>query len=597
VRGYIFGDHLHVVGRLRDGVSIERAQARMDQITASLAAETPRWFTDRVAKVEPLHQFVTRGVRTWMVMLLGVVSFVLLIACVNLANLMLVRATTRTRELGIRAALGASRWDLSRVLLLESLILSLTGAAFGAVVAWWGIDALRSAIPAEVPRAATIAVDMRVLAATGIVAILTGIAFGMAPVAHFSRPTVAGALSQTERTTTASTRTKALRATLVVAEVALAVVLLVGSGLFLASFARLINVDLGLDHQNVLTVQVRVLEAPTNVQQASQRNRQLLLNVLDRVRAIPGVEVASLLGGGLPLRGDLRTVDFGIPGRELPRNTDIALNQISPDYFRTIKVPLSKGRFFSDDDSQNSEPVVILNQAAAERYFEGEDAIGKIVRLAGDRTVVGIVGNIRHDGPERGWRTQAYVPLPQSRVLGATLVVRTARGAQGIVPAVRQAIWSEFPDAVPTRIDEQALEYYFDALVAQRRFNMLLLVLFGVLGLIIASVGIYGVMAYVVSQRTQEIGIRMALGALPSTILMSVLGGALLYMIIGLAIGLVSAWGLAELVRGFLFEIQPHDPTIYAGVLAVLAMTGLAAAFFPARRAAGVDPLIALRME
>ena len=597
VRGNIFGYNLHVVGRLRDGVSIERAQARMDQITASLAAETPRWFTDRVAKVEPLHQFVTRGVRTWMVMLLGVVSFVLLIACVNLANLMLVRATTRTRELGIRAALGASRWDLSRVLLLESLILSLTGAAFGAVVAWWGIDALRSAIPAEVPRAATIAVDMRVLAATGIVAILTGIAFGMAPVAHFSRPTVAGALSQTERTTTASTRTKALRATLVVAEVALAVVLLVGSGLFLASFARLINVDLGLDHQNVLTVQVRVLEAPTNVQQASQRNRQLLLNVLDRVRAIPGVEVASLLGGGLPLRGDLRTVDFGIPGRELPRNTDIALNQISPDYFRTIKVPLSKGRFFSDDDSQNSEPVVILNQAAAERYFEGEDAIGKIVRLAGDRTVVGIVGNIRHDGPERGWRTQAYVPLPQSRVLGATLVVRTARGAQGIVPAVRQAIWSEFPDAVPTRIDEQALEYYFDALVAQRRFNMLLLVLFGVLGLIIASVGIYGVMAYVVSQRTQEIGIRMALGALPSTILMSVLGGALLYMIIGLAIGLVSAWGLAELVRGFLFEIQPHDPTIYAGVLTVLAMTGLAAAFFPARRAAGVDPLIALRME
>ena len=597
VRGNIFGYNLHVVGRLRDGVSIERAQARMDQITASLAAETPRWFTERVAKVEPLHQFVTRGVRTWMVMLLGVVSFVLLIACVNLANLMLVRATTRTRELGIRAALGASRWDLSRVLLLESLILSLTGAAFGAVVAWWGIDALRSAIPAEVPRAATIAVDMRVLAATGIVAILTGIAFGMAPVAHFSRPTVAGALSQTERTATASTRTKSLRATLVVAEVALAVVLLVGSGLFLASFARLINVDLGLDHQNVLTVQVRVLEAPTNVQQASQRNRQLLLNVLDRVRAIPGVEVASLLGGGLPLRGDLRTVDFGIPGRELPRNTDIALNQISPDYFRTIKVPLSKGRFFSDDDSQNSEPVVILNQAAAERYFEGEDAIGKIVRLAGDRTVVGIVGNIRHDGPERGWRTQAYVPLPQSRVLGATLVVRTARGAQGIVPAVRQAIWSEFPDAVPTRIDEQALEYYFDALVAQRRFNMLLLVLFGVLGLIIASVGIYGVMAYVVSQRTQEIGIRMALGALPSTILMSVLGGALLYMIIGLAIGLVSAWGLAELVRGFLFEIQPHDPTIYAGVLTVLAMTGLAAAFFPARRAAGVDPLIALRME
>ena len=217
----------------------------MDQITASLAAETPRWFTDRVAKVEPLHEFVTRGVRTWMVMLLGAVAFVLLIACVNLANLMLVRATARTRELGIRAALGASRWDLSRVLLLESLILSLAGAALGAAVAWWGVDVLRAAMPEEVPRAATIAVDLRVLAATGMLAILTGIGFGLAPVVQFSRPTVATALYQSERTTTASSRTKVLRATLVVAEVALAVVLLVGSGLFLASFARLINVDLG----------------------------------------------------------------------------------------------------------------------------------------------------------------------------------------------------------------------------------------------------------------------------------------------------------------------------------------------------------------
>jgi predicted permease len=569
----------------------------MDQITASLAADTPRWFTDRVAKVEPLHGFVTRGVRTWMLMLLGAVSFVLLIACVNLANLMLVRATARVRELGIRAALGGSRWDLSRVLLLESLILSLTGAALGAAAAWWGVEVLRSAIPAEVPRAATIAVDMRVLAATGVLGVLTGIAFGMAPVAKFSRPTVVSVLNQAERSSTASIRTRVLRSSLVVAEVALAVVLLVGSGLFLASFARVINIDLGLDLRDVVTVQVRVLQVSIDVQQASQRNRQLLLNVLRRVRAIPGVEVASLLGGGLPLRGDLRTVDFGLPGRELPRNTDIAFNQISPDYFKAIKVPLLRGRFFTDDDRQNSQPVAILNQAAAARYFDGEDALGQVVRLAGNRTVVGIVGNVRHDGPESGWRTQAFVPLEQSRVLGGTLVVRTPLGAQRILPAVRQAIWSEFPDALPTRIDEQTLSYYFDVLVAQRRFNMLLLSLFGVLGLSIAAVGIYGVMAYVVSQRTQEIGIRMALGALPSTILMSVLRSAMLTMMVGLAIGLMAAWGLAGLVSGFLFEIQPHDPAVYAGVLALLLIAGLTAAFVPARRAAGVDPAIAIRME
>lgn len=597
VRGNSYGYNLHVIGRLRDGMSIEGAQARMSQITAGLAAETPRWYRDRAAKVEPLHEFVTRGVRTWMIMLLAAVSFVLLIACVNLANLMLVRATARTRELGIRAALGGSRWDLSRVLLLESLILSLTGAAFGAAVAWWGVDLLRSIVPAEVPRAATIAVDIRVLATTGILAVLAGVAFGMAPVVKFSRPTIAGALNQAERTSSATLRTKVLRSTLLVAEVALAVVLLVGSGLFLASFARVSNVDLGVDPNDVLTVQVRVLEVPTNIEQAAQRNRQLLLNVLDRVRAIPGVEVASLAGGGLPLRGDLRTFDFGIPGRELPRNTDIALNQISPDYCRALKVPLLRGRLFADADSQNSEPVVILNEAAAARYFPGEDAVGKVVRLVGNRTVVGVVGDIRHDGPESGWRTQAFVPLAQSRVFGATLVIRRASGAQGILPAVRQAIWSEFPDALPTRIDEHTLTYYFDALVAQRRFNMLLLALFGVLGLSIASVGIYGVMGYIVSQRTQEIGIRMALGAQPSTILRSVLGSALLTMLLGIAIGLIGAWGLSGLVRGFLFEVQPHDPRVYAGALLVLATTGLAAAFGPAHRASSVDPLTALRME
>jgi Ca2+/Na+ antiporter len=235
--------------------------------------------------------------------------------------------------------------------------------------------------------------------------------------------------------------------------------------------------------------------------------------------------------------------------------------------------------------------------ACGARYFAGEDAIGKTVQLTGTRTIVGIVGNIRHDGPETGWRTQAFVPLTQNRVFGATLVLRTTRGDAEVFSAVRRVIWSEFPAAVPAHVVESPLSSYFDALVAQRRFNMLLLALFGVLGLTIASVGIYGVIAYGVSQRTQEIGIRMALGAQPSTILRSVLGGALLYMLAGLAIGLIGAWGLAGLVRGFLFEIQPHDPRVYAAVLAVLTMTGLVAAFFPARRASRVDPLIALRME
>jgi putative ABC transport system permease protein len=596
VRGNEFGYNLHVLGRLRDGVSLERAQARMDQITAALAAQTPSWFTDRVAKVESLHRFVTRGVRTWMLMLLGAVSFVLLIACVNLANLMLVRATTRTRELAIRAALGASRWDLSRALLLESLVLSLTGAALGAGVAWWGVESLRAAIPPEVPRAANIAVDLRVLAITVVAAIVTGLAFGLAPVVQFAWPAGPRALFLGERTATAGIRTRWFRGTLVVLEIALAVVLLVGSGLFLASFARVTSVNLGLDYRDVLAVQIRVPEISANPQQAAQRNRRLLLNVLKRVRAVPGVDEAALVGGGLPLRGDLRTVDFGIPGRQLPRDTDIDFNEISADYFGVIKVPVLKGRGFTDADTQNSEPVVILNQAAAARYFPNDEALGKVVQLAGSRTVVGVVGSIRHDGPETGWRTQAFVPLEQSTVFGATLVIRTTSAARNVLLDVRRAIASEFT-GLPTRVDEGTLEEYYGRLVARRRFNMLLLTLFGFLGLVIAVVGIYGVMAYVVSQRTQEIGIRMALGALPSAILKSVLSGALVYVALGLAIGLLGAWNLAGAIGGFLFEITPHDPRVYAGVIAVLALTGVAAAVLPARRAASVDPLIALRME
>jgi putative ABC transport system permease protein len=595
VRGTDYGYYLQVIGRLRDGVSIEAAQARMDQITAGLAAETPHWFTDRVARVEPLRDFLTRGVRTQMLMLLGAVAFVMLIASVNLANLMLVRATTRTRELRIRAALGASRWHLSQALLIESLLLSLAGALLGVYVAWLGVEVLRSAIPAEVPRAATIAIDLRILAATGMAAIVTGLAFGMAPVLQFSRPAIGSVLSQSERVSTAGIGSQWLRATLVVAEVALAVVLLVGSGLFLASFARVTSVDLGLNHHDVLTVRIRPLVGPKEFETAVRRNGELLRNVLDRVRTIPGVEVASLVGGGLPLRGDLRTEDFGIPGRTLPKNTDIDVNQISPDYLAALKVPLLRGRFFTEADRENSQPVVILNEAAIRKYFGDEDPIGKVVRLQGTRTIVGVVGNIRHDGPETGWRTQSFVPLAQTRPLGATLVLRTASDMRGILPAVRAAIWSEFPD-VPIP-DIHPLEHYFNRLVAQRHFNMLLLGLFGLLGIIIAGIGIYGVMAYAVTQRTQEFGIRLALGAGPSTILWSVLRRASLYLAAGLVIGVMAAWGLAGLVEGFLFEVQPHDLTVYTGVLTVLALTGLAAAFLPARRAARVDPLVALRME
>jgi predicted permease len=596
VRANDFSYRLQVIGRLRDGTSLQQAQAQMDQITARLAAETPRWFEDRVATVEPLRDSLARDVRNWMLMLLAAVGFVLLIACVNVANLMLVRASARSRELTIRAALGASRWDLARGLMVESLLLSLAGAALGAFVAWLGLETLRSAIPGEVPRVAAITLDLRVLATTVLVAVASGVLFGLAPIVQFSRPTGEGALTRVARAQTANPAHQWFRSSLIVVEVALAVVLLVGSGLFLASFARVVGVNLGLDPNGVVTARIRPLVGAHNWELAQQRHRGLLRNVLEQARAIPGVEVAALVSGGVPLRGDLRTIDFAIPGRVLPRNTDLDFNEISPDYFRALGTPLLKGRFFDDGDREGSEPVVIINDAAARTFFPGEDPIGRTVLFEGSRRIVGIVGSIRHDGPETDWRRQGFVPLDQSRAVGATLMLRFSRGGlEAALPAVKAAIWSQFPGlALP---DIQPLSQYLDRLIAQRRFSMLLLGLFGLLGIVIACVGIYGVMAYVVALRTPEIGIRMALGATPGVILWSVLRGALVYLGAGLAIGLQGAWMLAALVSGFLFQIRPHDPWVYACVSATLVVTGAIAALVPARRAARVDPLLALRLE
>ena len=595
VRGHEFSYRLQVIGRLADGVSIAHAQAEMNSITAALAAATPRWFEDRVARVEALREYLTGGVRTWMLMLLAAAGFVLLIACVNVANLLLVRASARNRELVIRSALGASRWDLGRALLAESLLLSLVGGALGTVAAWFALGILQPAIPADVPRAAGIAIDLRVLIVTLVVSLANGLLFGTAPILQSLWRSSEQPLTHVMRTSRQSARHHWLRSALVVMEVALAVMLLVGSGLFLASFARVSTVDLGMDPTRVLTVRIRPLVGAKDWDLAQRRNRPLLGDVLEDVRRIPGVDKAALVNGGVPLRGDLNTIRFGIPGRVLPPDEDVDFNAISPEYFRALRVPLLNGRFFEAADRAGSEPVVIVNEAAARKYFPGQDPIGQTVEFLGVRRVVGVVGNIRHDGPEADWRRQGFVPLDQSRAVGATLVLRLTTGATAVLPAVKVAIWSRFPDlALP---DIQTLSEYLNGLIARRRFNMLLLTLFGLLGVVIACIGVYGVMAYVVGLRTHEIGIRLALGAVPAAILWSVLRRALLHLAGGLAAGLAAAWMLAALVSGFLFQVQPHEGVVYLAVSLTLVAAGVAAAFIPARRAARVDPLIALRAE
>jgi putative ABC transport system permease protein len=594
VRGNSFGYFLRVVARLRDGVSIDHAQSRMNSIMADLAVNYPRWVEGRVARVESLHASVTRGVRTWMLMLLGAVGCVLLVATVNLANLMLARGWVRRQELAVRAALGASRATLARVLMVESLILSTTGAALGAGVAWLSVGYLRSSLPSDLPRAGDVAIDARVLAATMGLSVVIGIVLGLIPVRQFVGAATSTVLVGQQRSGSADRAAVRLRGWLVVAEVALAAVLLVGAALFATSFARVTSIDLGLDYHNVLTLHLRPLVRPTDV----NPGQAPLLRALERVRAIPGVEVAALGGNGLPFRGDLLTQDFSIPGGVA--DADIALNQVTPDYFRALRIPVRNGRVFSDADVYTGQRVVVLNELAARRFFGGS-ALGKTMRWNnyGVRTVVGIVGDIRYDGPEQPTRPQAFIPIMQTRESAATLIVRTAPGATSVLPLIGRVIADEYPAGAvaPLNIDAQPLERYFSELVAERRVNMRFLGLFGLLGALVAVVGIYGVLAYLVAQRTREIGIRMALGARRTAIVGSVLALTARYVMIGLAAGTFAAWMLSTLVRGLLFSVQPHDPAIYAVVGFTIFGLAALAALVPARRAASVDPIVALRCE
>jgi putative ABC transport system permease protein len=576
---------LRLVARLKDGVTVDRAQARIDQIAAS----DPRIRTadgGSAPTLRTLQTSLTAYYRPWMLMLLAAVACVLMIACVNVATLLLVRSTVRIRELSIRSALGATRWDLARMLLAESLLLSIAGTALGGLVASWGVNAFRSVLPAFLPRLADVSVDTRVLVVSASAAIVTGLAFGVAPLVGCSRA-IDRVLRENGRANTASGRSQWLRSSLIVAEVALAVVLSIGAGLFITSFARLMRVDIGLDYRQVLVADVR-----------READASRLARLLDHVRGIPGVEAAAIKTSNVPFSGSSSSRPIDIPGRDRQPawSRGIGVSEVSLDYFRALRVQLRKGRLFTGADRQGSEPVVILNETAAKIYFPGEDPIGRVVRFFSEqRTIVGVVGDVRGFGPERLSDPESYLPMAQGSGGGGTLLVRTAGDTAAIIPQVKAAIWSEFPNLAipPPRTLEQAFGNY----IAQRRFTMLVLSVFGLLGLTIAGVGIYGVTAYVVAERTREIGIRMALGALSSTILCSVLGRALALIALGLVAGLGITWLLATSVGRFLFSVEPHDLRIYAAVCGVLVSSAFLAALFPARRAARVDPLVALRLE
>lgn len=585
--------YLQVIARLKPGVSLAAAQSQMDQIGAALETANPQWNKDTRIGVRPLIDHVVgSSTKAWMLMLLGAVGIVLLIACANVANLLLSRATAREREIAVRAALGASRWRLVRQLMIESLLLSIVGTVCAIVVGWWAVETLRNAMPQSLPRVTAIALSMRVLLAAAALSLATGVLFGAAPALQSSRPELAAAFKDGGNST-ATVRRQRLRAGLVIGEVAFAAVLLVGAALFIGSFVSVMRIDPGFRPENVLTAQISPRFQFRSVVRATNHAAEFA-EIVERIRRIPGVVTASM--GAVPLSGgNIISSSLTIPGKlDLSAGEMIAETKVTAEFHNALKIPLLRGRFFAPTDRKGGSPVAILNDTAAKKYFPGEDPLGRSIDFDGDlRTIVGIVGDTHQSSLEVPPRAEAYMPMEQTFVAGSNLVIRTTGDPYDVLPQVKAAVFAVMPD-VPLR-NIRTMEELMAAQLAQRRVSMLLLALFGLLGLAISAVGIYGVVAYLVSQRAREIGIRMALGATRADVMRMVLVNACALVMSGLMLGGVSAWYLSAAARAFLFSIEATDPRAFAGAFLLLALAALAATAIPARRAASVDPMIALR--
>ncbi|HQX81478.1 MAG TPA: ABC transporter permease [Vicinamibacterales bacterium] len=591
---------LRVVGRLKDGTTMEQVRREMERITSALEAKYPDWFEDRTWAAAPLHEATVGRTRNWMVLLLGAVGCVLLIACANVANLMLVRAANRSREMSVRAALGASRWRIARSLLVESLVLSIAGLAVALLIALWGVSVLRASIPDDLPRLATVGLDLRVLLVAAMAAVVTGLLCGVIPALQLSRPNLQASLRDGGRSATGGRMKHRVRSALVVAEVALAVMLVVGAGLFVSSFIRLVTVDLGIDHRDVLSTNVnpRITQLDdAGLADARARSTTALADVMARVQALPGVEAAAAVAGGSPLSGSYKTNLLAVVGgREFTREEDqVQIQEVSPGYFDVVRQPLRRGRVIDGRDGAGAPAVAVVNEEAAARYFAGADPVGQRIAIDKvERVVIGVVGNVHLVGPEEPISPGVYFALAQEPSIGASVLTRTRDTSGATASAIRAAVLASVP-GVP--VHQESLEESLRAQTEQRRFNMLLVGAFGALALVIASAGIYGVMAYAVAQQTQEIGVRMALGAMPHRVMAMVLGRASVVMLGGLLLGLAGAWAAAGLVQSFLFGVTPHDPVVFAAAGGLLVFTGLLAALVPALRAARVDPIVALRHD
>jgi putative ABC transport system permease protein len=596
------------IARLKPGLSVKDAQARLDDFAEQLRGEFPNDYPETAGwapRLALLQDDLVGNIRPALLILLAAVGLVLLIACANVANLLLARASARQREIAIRRALGASRARLVRQMVTESLLLSAIGGALGLGIAIWGVGALVKLSPANISRLGDISVDSAVLVFTLAVSVATGLIFGLAPAIHASNPNLQETLKDAARGATASAARNRLRSLLVVSEFALALMLLISAALLVRSFWQLNNVDPGFNPQNVLTVRLWLPQPnlpETGPYFKHPARVQLYRQVIENLKTLPGVEsvggVSQLpLGGGRASAGI--TVEGQVDQSESPGAVEPLL--ASPGYFDAMGIKLVSGRLFTEQDDDQAQRAVVISQKLANTFFSGEDAVGKRIKFGGVKsqspwqTVIGVVRDVKSQGLAIESRPQIYRSLLQISNLSLTLVIRAQSNPGSLSEAARAAVSSVDPD-LPV-YSARTMQEVMSAAVAEQRFAMMLLGLFALIALALSSVGIYGVMSYTVSQRTHEIGIRMALGARPQDVLRMVIGQGVTLIAAGMAIGLASAFAVTRFIAFLLFSVSPTDVFTFASIAALLGAVALLACYLPARRATKVDPMIALRYE
>lgn len=597
---------IQVLARLKPGVHIEQARADMTAIAGALGDQYPNTNKEHWTTLKSLYDATVGDVRNLLLMLLAAVSFVLLIACANVANLMLARASARQKEIAIRTALGASRLRVIRLLITESVMLALAGGALGLLTAYWGTGLALKALPDALPRVNDIRVDASVLLFTLVASIVTGIVFGLAPALQASNPNLNETLKEGGRSGSAGRQ--GVRSVLVVAEVAISLVLLVGSGLLIRSFVALNHVNAGFDDRNLLTFN---LSLSSKAYAEAPKVRRFVKQFTEKLEALPGVQSAATTDL-LPLSGGDSENQFYVVGRPKPSPSELPLAMFyvtSPSYLRAMQIPLLKGRFFEEADTLATAPVMVIDENMAEQYFPGEEPVGRYIGMpTGPDTVIefqviGVVGHVKQENLDTlagsAVSAQMYIAfnqVPDEFIFpGATMVVRTQTDPSGYVESVRGALTAMGGNV--TLSNAKTMEQLRGELISDRRFTLILVGVFSALALVLASIGIYGVISYSVAQRTREIGIRMALGANQRQILAMILGGGTRLAGLGILIGAVGALGLTRFIRSFLYGVSPSDPLTFTAISLILAGVALLASYVPARRAMRVDPNTALRYE